>query len=97
MSRCTRVKAHLDPSNTTKSPGYAFEVGEHVFVDGRDGEFVVVEVDRKTQTLQRLPVSSVGRIENFSASSVRIVLPPKIESSHKKEAKIDGFSDPPAA
>jgi hypothetical protein len=91
------VKAHLDRSNTTTAPGYAFEVGEHVFVEGRDGQFVVVEVDRNTQTLQLLSMRSIGRIENFCASSVRIVLPPKMESSHKKEAKIDGFSAPPAA
>jgi hypothetical protein len=91
------VRADLHLRNTATASGYAFEVGEHVFVDGRDGEFVVVEVDRDTQTLQLLPVRSIGRIENFSASSVRIVLPPRIESSQEKEAKIDGFSDPPAA
>ncbi len=90
------MKAH-DRSDTRKAPGYAFEVGEHVFVDGRDGEFVVVEVDRNTQTLQLLPMRSSGRIENFPASSIRIVLAPRMESNHKKEAKIDGFSDPPAA
>jgi hypothetical protein len=91
------VKAHLNRAAPAPAPAYAFEVGEHVFVDGRDGEFVVVEVDRNTQTLQLLLVRSVGRIENFPASSVRIVLPPKMESSHEKEAKIDGFSAPPAA
>jgi hypothetical protein len=91
------VKTDHHLRNTATASGYPFEVGEHVFVDGRDGEFVVVEVDRNTQTLQLLPMRSMVRIENFPASSVRIVLPPRMESSHKKEAKIDGFSDPPAA
>jgi hypothetical protein len=91
------VSADLHLRNTATASGYAFEVGEHVFVDGHDGEFVVVEVDRNTQTLQLLPTRSIGRIEHFPASSVRIVLAPKTESSQEKEAKIDGFSDSPAA
>ena len=91
------MRADLHLRNTATASGYAFEVGEHVFVDGRDGEFVVVEVDRNTQTLQLLPTRSMGRIENVPASSIRIVLPTRMESSQEKEAKIDGFSAPPAA
>jgi hypothetical protein len=91
------VNVHLSGTQSKTDQGYAFEIGEHVFVDGRDGEFVVVEVDRNTQSLQLLPVRTFGRIEHFPASSVRIVLPPKRESNHEKEAKLDGFSDSPAA
>lgn len=91
------MKVHLNSSRSKADQGYTFEIGEHVFVEGRDGEFVVVEVDRNTQSLQLLPVRTFGRIEHFPASSVRIVLPPKSESSLEKEAKLDGFSDSPAA
>ncbi|UWZ86560.1 hypothetical protein [Occallatibacter riparius] len=91
------MKVHLRGTPSQTAQGYSFEVGEHVFVEGRDGEFVVVEVDRNSQSLQLLPVRKPGRIERFPTSSVRIVLPPKTESSDEKEAKLDGFSDSPAA
>lgn len=91
------MKVHPRPTPSNTAQGYSFEVGEHVFVEGRDGEFVIVEVDRNSQSLQLLPVRTSGRIEHFPISSVRIVLPPKTESSYEKEAKLDGFRDSPAA
>lgn len=90
------MKTHLNSSHTKAAQGYAFEIGEHVFVHGHDGEFVIVSIDRNAQTLQLLPVRSIGRIENVPAASVRIVMPPA-ESKHEKEAKTDGFGDPTAA
>lgn len=59
------MKVHPRSTPSKTSQGYSFEVGEHVFVEGRDGEFVVVEVDRNTQSLQLLPVRTSGRIETL--------------------------------
>jgi hypothetical protein len=91
------LKVLLNSVNRKAAQSYAFEVGEHVFVDGRDGEFVVVEVNRNSHTLQLLPVGPIGRIETCPAAGVRIVLPPRTRSSREKEPKADGFSDPTAA
>jgi hypothetical protein len=91
------LKVLLNSVNKRTAQSYAFEVGEHVFVDGRNGEFVVVEVNRNSHTLQLLPVGSMGRIETCPAAGVRIVLPPKTKSSREKEPRVDGLSDPTAA
>jgi hypothetical protein len=71
---------------------YSFGIGEHVWVDGRDGEFVVVEVNRKDESLQLLPLGQIGRIVTAPASSVRVVVPPK-----SKADKEVGYVDPNAA
>jgi hypothetical protein len=91
------VTVHLNFRRTDAVQGYAFDIGEHVFVEGLEDEFVVIDVDRNAHTLQLLSLRSLGHIENFPASAVRFVLPPQTESSRKKEAKLDEFSDPPAA
>lgn len=91
------VKINLNYRQTKSTQGYGFEVGEHVFVDGRNGEFVVVDIDRGSQTLQLLPVGRVGRIELISAARVRIVMPPKSSPRSKEEVDIDIHGDSTAA
>jgi hypothetical protein len=91
------LKVLLRSRHTKAAQSYSFEVGEHVFVDGREGEFVVVEVDRNEHTLQLLPMDSSGRIETFPAARIRIVLPPKSKSGDEKETRTDGFRDSTAA
>jgi hypothetical protein len=91
------LKVLLNSRHTKAAQSYPFEVGEHVFIDGREGEFVVVEVDRNAHTLQLLPVGSSGRIETVSPTRIRIVLPPKPKSGDEKETRTDGFRDSTAA
>jgi hypothetical protein len=91
------VKKTCNDSQLGSTRNYGFEVGEHVFVDGHDGEFVVIEIDRASHMLQLLPVGRVGRIENFSAASVRIVMPPKSKARSKEEIGVDSFGNPTAA
>lgn len=74
----------------TQTQSCAVGVGEHVWVDGREGEFVVLGVDQKHQTLQLLPVGQVGRLETLPAASVRAVLPPKPQSSKSEEIEYGG-------
>lgn len=67
--------------NKTREPGAAGEcaisVGEHVWVSGRRGEYVVVEVDRAKGRLQVLRVGTKGALERVPVTSVRAVLAPK--------------------
>ncbi len=58
-------------------PECAISVGEHVWVSGRKGEFVVMGVDRARGRLQVLRVGEVHGLENVPARSVRAVLAPK--------------------
>jgi hypothetical protein len=78
------VKKALKYAHSDAMRSYGFEVGEHVFVDGRDGEFIVREIDRSSHTLQVLPAGRAGRIETVPAASVRIVMPPKSKVELKR-------------
>jgi hypothetical protein len=75
-------------------PEYGFIVGEHVWVDGREGEFVVMDVDHENSRLQILEVGQVARLESVPATSVRVVLPPKSEPASSGELE---HTDPRAA
>jgi len=52
-------------------------VGEHVWVSGRDGEYVVMGVDREKGRLQVLQMGNLGGLESVAADTVRAVLAPK--------------------
>lgn len=55
----------------------AISVGEHVWVTGRDGEYVVVGVDQENGRLQVLKVGSLRGLESVLTKNVRAVLVPK--------------------
>ena len=56
----------------------AISVGEHVWVSGRRGEYVVMGVDRGQGWLQVLRVGRLSGLESVPMKSVRAVLmPPK--------------------
>lgn len=65
----------------TTEPGTAGEcaisVGEHVWVSGRKGEYVVVEVDREKGRLEVLRVGTKSALKSVPVTSVRAVLAPK--------------------
>jgi hypothetical protein len=89
------VTVQLDYRRTRTAHSCAFEVGEHVLVDGREPEYVVVEVDRITQTLKLLPVGCLGRIESFPAVRVRVVLPPGQNRAMRKRPRLMDSAIPP--
>jgi hypothetical protein len=96
-TRALIVKTNLNSRQAVSAQRYGFGVGEHVYVEGRSGEFIVVEVDREQQMLQLLPLGRVGRLEGFPAASVRIVMPPKPKVKSKEEVVVDRFEGPTAA
>lgn len=55
----------------------AIRVGEHVWVSGREGEYVVVEVNRAMGQLQVLRVGTKSGLDTVQVTSVRAVLVPK--------------------
>lgn len=55
----------------------AISVGEHVWVTGRDGEYVVMGLDRESGKLQVLRMGNLGGLESVPMDSVRAVLAPK--------------------
>jgi len=55
----------------------AISVGEHVWVSGRTGEYVVMGVDREKGRLQVLRVGSTSGLESMPVTSVRAVLAPR--------------------
>ncbi len=65
----------------TREPGdegeCAISVGEHVWVSGRRGEYVVMAVDRAKGRLEVLRVDAKIAVENVPVTSVRAVLAPK--------------------
>ena len=77
-----------------QGPEYGFIIGEHVWVDGREGEFVVMDVDHEKSRLQILEVGRMARLESVPATSVRVVLPPKSETGTAGESE---HRDPRAA
>lgn len=62
---------------TGAEPASGISVGEHVWVSGRDGEYVVMGVDRENGQLQVLRLGNLGGLETVAADSVRAVLAPK--------------------
>lgn len=93
IAGCLLVDQAFQSTQSEPPQIYGFEVGEHVFVDGHDEEFVVIDVDRASQTLQLLPVARVGRIESFSAASIRIVMPPKSKDEPPEEVGVNFYGD----
>lgn len=55
----------------------AISVGEHVWVSGRRGEYVVMGVDREQGYLQVLRVGRLSGLETVPMKNVRAVLAPK--------------------
>ncbi|MFZ0393764.1 MAG: hypothetical protein WCF17_08215 [Terracidiphilus sp.] len=55
----------------------AISVGEHVWVSGRAGEYVVMGVEREKAGLQVLRVGTKSVLESVPLTSVRAVLAPK--------------------
>ncbi|HWE85536.1 MAG TPA: hypothetical protein VG267_11365 [Terracidiphilus sp.] len=58
-------------------PASGICVGEHVWVSGLEGEYVVIEVDREKGQLRVLRTGNLGGLESVAADSVRAVLAPK--------------------
>lgn len=64
----------------------AISVGEHVWVLGREGEYVVMGVDRTNGRLQVLRLGSKSGMESVPLWSVRAVLAPKGGEAHESAA-----------
>ena len=67
-------------------PASGISVGEHVWVSGLEGEYVVIEVDREKGQLQVLRTGNLSGLERVAADSVRAVLAPKIGEANSTAA-----------
>ena len=67
-------------------PECAIRVGEHVWVSGRLGEYVVIGVDHRQGRLQVLRAGATSGLESVPLTSVRAVLAPKVGEANPTAA-----------